>query len=113
MEINIAVKALAALAYPHRLNVFRLLVREGIEGLPAGEIAERMGLAPSSLSFHLSQLEAAGLIRSHRLQRQIIYAADIEGIKALLTYLMDDCCNGNPEICGVLPAADVVDCSTC
>lgn len=112
MEIDAAIKALAALAYPHRLNVFRLLVREGVEGLPAGEIAERMGLAPSSLSFHLSQLEAAELIRRHRVQRQIIYAANIEGIKALLTYLMDDCCNGNPEICGVA-ATDITDCSTC
>lgn len=97
-----AIKALSALASPHRLNIFRLLVRQGPEGLPAGEIAGSLGLPPSSLSFHLSQMEAAGLIVGHRLQRQIIYAADIAGIGALLTYLTADCCNGSPEICGEL-----------
>lgn len=102
MKTTQAIKALSALASPHRLNIFRLLVRRGGEGLPAGDIAGRLGLPPSSLSFHLSQMEAAGLIASRRAQRQIIYAADIAGIGALLTYLTADCCNGSPEICGDL-----------
>jgi DNA-binding transcriptional ArsR family regulator len=103
MEMKQAIKALSALASPHRLNIFRMLVRQGPEGLPAGDIASRLGLPSSSLSFHLSQMEAAGLIVGHRVQRQIIYAADTQGIKTLLTYLTADCCNGDPELCGMLP----------
>lgn len=102
MEMNDAVRALAALAHGHRLAVFRMLIAEGPNGLAAGEIALRLGLAPSSLSFHLSQLAAAGLVTSRRDSRHVIYAADIEGTRRVLGYLTEDCCNGNPELCGDL-----------
>jgi DNA-binding transcriptional ArsR family regulator len=95
-----ATEALAALAQETRLAVFRLLVREGPTGLAAGAIAERLGVQPSTLSFHLSQLERAGLIRSARAQRQIFYALDVEGTRRLIGFLTEDCCQGNPDLCG-------------
>jgi DNA-binding transcriptional ArsR family regulator len=95
-----ATEALAALAQETRLAVFRLLVREGPTGLAAGTIAERLGVAPSTLSFHLSHLERAGLIRSARAQRQIFYALDVEGTRRLIGFLTEDCCQGNPDLCG-------------
>ncbi len=109
MEIKDAVKSLSALAYEHRLSVFRMLVRCGPQGLAAGDIAEALDMPPSSLSFHLSQMEAAGLITRRREQRHIIYAADIQGIRSLLHFLTEDCCNGSPEICGNL-LADAINC---
>ena len=95
-------RRLAALAHETRLAVFRLLVTAGPSGLPAGEIAERLGVVASTLSFHLKELDRAGLLRSWRRQRQIFYAADYEGTRALLTFLTRDCCQGHPEICGDL-----------
>ncbi len=109
MEERAAVTALAALAQETRLRVFRILIEEGPSGLPAGAIAERLGVPPSTLSFHLAHLERAGLLRSTRLQRQVIYAADVEGTRRLLTFLTADCCQGHPEICGGL-AALIDDC---
>lgn len=109
MEERAAVTALAALAQETRLRVFRILIEEGPSGLPAGAIAERLGVPPSTLSFHLAHLERAGLVRSTRLQRQVIYAADVEGTRRLLTFLTADCCQGHPEICGGL-AALIDDC---
>lgn len=109
MEEKAAVNALAALAQETRLRVFRILIEEGPSGLPAGAIAERLGVPPSTLSFHLAHLERAGLVRSTRLQRQVIYAADIDGTRRLLTFLTADCCQGHPEICGGL-AALIDDC---
>ena len=100
-----AVAALAALAHEHRLRVFRLLMRVGPSGLKAGAIAELLGLTPSSLSFHVAQLERAGLLRSWRIQRNIFYAVEIDGMRRLLTFLTEECCDGNPEICGGLAAA--------
>jgi ArsR family transcriptional regulator, arsenate/arsenite/antimonite-responsive transcriptional repressor len=102
MEERTALAALAALAHETRLAVFRLLVTQGPNGLPAGEIAERVGVPASTLSFHLKELDRAGLLRSWRRQRQIFYAADIEGTRGLLTFLTRDCCQGRPEICGDL-----------
>lgn len=109
MEERAAVTALAALAQETRLRVFRILIEQGPSGLPAGAIAERLGVPPSTLSFHLAHLERAGLIRSTRLQRHVIYAADVEGTRRLLTFLTADCCQGHPEICGGL-AALIDDC---
>jgi ArsR family transcriptional regulator len=80
--------------------VFRLLIQAGPSGLPAGAIADALGVPPSTLSFHLKELENAGLVRSTRVQRQIIYAPDLEGTRRLLTFLTADCCGGHPEICG-------------
>jgi ArsR family transcriptional regulator, arsenate/arsenite/antimonite-responsive transcriptional repressor len=102
MEEKLALAALAALAHETRLAVFRLLVTIGPSGLPAGEIAERLGVVASTLSFHLKELDRAGLLRSWRRQRQIFYAADYEGTRGLLAFLTRDCCQGHPEICGDL-----------
>ena len=108
MEGKQAVTALSALAQTHRLAVFRLLVQEGPNGLAAGEVAERIGVPPSTLSHHLAQLEHAGLLRSWRVQRNIFYALDVEGTRRLIAFLTEDCCAGQPEICGY--GADALDC---
>jgi len=105
METKNATEAFAALAHQQRLAVFRMLVRIGPNGLAAGDIALRLETPPSSLSFHLGQLERAGLIRSRRESRHVIYAADIEGTRRLLSYLTEDCCGGRPELCGDLAGA--------
>ena len=102
MEMKNAIDALSALAHDTRLTVFRLLVRTGPDGLSAGEIASDAGIAASTLSHHLAQLERAGLLRSRRVQRQIFYAADYEGMRRLLAFLAEDCCQGRPEFCGDL-----------
>ncbi len=108
METVQAVTALSALAQTHRLAVFRLLVQEGPNGLAAGEVADRIGVPPSTLSHHLAQLEHAGLLRSWRVQRNIFYALDVEGTRRLVAFLTEDCCAGQPEICGYRP--DILDC---
>jgi DNA-binding transcriptional ArsR family regulator len=100
MEIKQAIEALGALAQEHRLAVFRLLVRQGPNGLAAGDVAEQVGVPPSTLSHHLAHLERAGLLRSWRIQRNIYYAVHIEGTRRLIGFLTEDCCQGRPEICG-------------
>jgi DNA-binding transcriptional ArsR family regulator len=107
MEIKSAVEALSALAQEHRLAVFRLLICEGPSGLPAGMIAERIAVPPSTLSHHLAHLERASLLRSWRVERRIFYAVDIEGTRRLVTFLTEECCEGKPEICGYRNAATV------
>ena len=103
MDEKTAIEALAGLAQEHRLRVFRLLVREGPIGLPAGEIALRLGVPPSTMSSHLAQLERAGLLRSRRDQRRIIYSVELEGVRSLLAFLINDCRQRHPEICGYGP----------
>jgi DNA-binding transcriptional ArsR family regulator len=104
------VSAFAALAHDTRLAVVRLLMHQGPNGLPAGEIAARVEVQASTLSFHLRELERAGLLTSWRRQRQIFYAADYEGMRRLLTFLTEDCCQGHPEICsGLMQATSVCD----
>jgi ArsR family transcriptional regulator len=88
-----AVEALTALAQESRLAIFRLLVRYGMEGLPAGKVAEALKVPPPTLSFHLSQLSHAGLVRSRRDGRQVSYSADFERMNALLRYLTENCCS--------------------
>ena len=100
MKPKDAIQALAALAQESRLAIFRLLVREGPEGLPAGAIGERLDIAAPTLSFHLAHLARAGLLTSRREGRSIHYGANYRGMNALLTYLTEDCCQGRPEICG-------------
>jgi len=99
MEITSAVAALSALAQESRLSVFRLLVRQGPQGLPAGEIAARLDVPPATMSFHLKELAQAGLIGSRRAGRSIIYALDTGGIRGLMAFLTEDCCQGRPELC--------------
>jgi DNA-binding transcriptional ArsR family regulator len=100
MEQKQALSCLAALAHETRLAIFRLLVRQGPSGMAAGDVAQRLGVAAPTLSFHLKELERAGLIRATRRQRHILYATDYPGTRALLDFLMRDCCQGHPEICG-------------
>lgn len=94
MDGKQAVAALGALAHDTRLEVFRLLVRRGPDGLPAGAIAEEIGLPPSSLTFHLQQLLHAGLVTQRRLSRQLIYATDFAAMNAVMGYLTENCCGG-------------------
>ena len=98
MDQKHAIAALGALAQETRLELFRLLVTAGPEGLRAGVIAERLGVQPSSLSFHLAQLTHAGLITQRRLSRQLIYSADYGAMTELLAYLTENCC-GRGEAC--------------
>jgi len=106
MDTQAAIAAFAALAQDHRLQVFRLLMRQAPYGLPAGQIADCLGITASTLSSHLSQLERAGLLRSWRDQRRIFYVADTDGIRELLTFLTEACCEGHPELCGYGPQGD-------
>lgn len=94
------IAALAALAHVNRLAIFRLLVRQGPSGMPAGAIAERIGIGPTAASFHLKELDRAGLIRSTRQGRFVRYATDVEGMRKLIAFLTEDCCQGRPELCG-------------
>jgi DNA-binding transcriptional ArsR family regulator len=112
MEEHEAIRALGALAQTHRLKVFRLLVQQLPQGLPAGQIAARVGTAASTMSSHLAQLERAGLLRSWREQRHIFYAAHPEGLRQLLTFLTEECCDGRPELCGYDPPGTLSDRAT-
>jgi len=94
MDPDEAIRALGALAQEHRLAAFRLLVQAGPEGMPAGAIAERLGVPASSMSFHLAQLANAGLVGQHRESRSIIYAADFAAMNRLMAYLTENCCGG-------------------
>jgi DNA-binding transcriptional ArsR family regulator len=94
VKANEAVTALGAVAHEHRLAIYRMLVKRGPPGLAAGEIAARLELPPSSLTFHLQQLRHAGLVTPHRLGRQIIYAADYAAMNGLVAYLTENCCGG-------------------
>ena len=109
MDQKTAIAALGALAQGTRLELFRLLVATGPEGLPAGVIAERLGVPPSSLTFHLNQLHHAGLITQRRRSRQLIYSAEYGAMNALLAYLTENCC-GRGEVC--VPACDPADAFT-
>ncbi len=94
-----AIPALAALAQESRLDVFRLLIQSGSDGLAAGEIGARLGLPSPTLSFHLNHLKYAGLVTSRRDSRSIIYRADYKAMNDLISYLMENCCRGDAELC--------------
>ena len=94
MKSDSAIRSLAALAQDHRLAVFRLLVQAGPDGLPAGRIAESLGLANSSLSHHLALLNEAGLVAQRRDGRSLIYSADYAAMDRLVGFLMENCCSG-------------------
>jgi DNA-binding transcriptional ArsR family regulator len=99
MKTPEVISALSALAHEHRLAVYRLLVEQGPDGLPAGAIAERVGLVPSSLTFHVQNLHRAGLISSRRVSRQVFYAADFGAMNALVGYLTKNCCGQDSGAC--------------
>jgi DNA-binding transcriptional ArsR family regulator len=99
MKKDHAVTALAALAQDSRLDVFRLLVQAGPEGMPAGQVAHALGLAPNTLTFHFDRLRDAGLVTVRRDGRSMIYAARFETMNGLLGFLTENCCQGTPEAC--------------
>jgi DNA-binding transcriptional ArsR family regulator len=110
MESTDVVPALAALAHETRLAVFRRLVAAGPEGMAAGDIAAALDVAASTLSHHLAALDHAGLVSSTRRQRHIIYAIRIENVRGLIAFLVDDCCQGAPELCGISSRALETEC---
>lgn len=97
MKTKDVIEALGALAHEHRLAVYRLLVERGPEGVPAGHIAVRLKLVPSSLTFHLQALQRAGLINQRRESRQLIYSADFDAMTEVVGYLTENCCAGSGE----------------
>jgi DNA-binding transcriptional ArsR family regulator len=99
MKKRDALAALAALAQDNRLDVFRLLVEVGPEGMPAGSIAAALKIAPNTLTFHLDRLREAGLVTVRREGRSMIYAAQFDRMNALIGYLTENCCHGQPERC--------------
>jgi ArsR family transcriptional regulator len=99
MKTSTAVDALAALAHEYRLGIYRLLVERGPQGLPAGVIGERVGLQPSSLTFHLQSLHRAGLIKQQRASRQLLYSADYALMNHLVGFLTDNCCAAAGTAC--------------
>lgn len=100
MKTNDAVTALAALAQETRLNVYRLLVEQGSVGLSAGEIAERVGIAPAALSFHLKELSHARLVKPRQDGRYVFYAADFAAMNRLLAFMTENCCAADGGACG-------------
>ena len=102
MDTDSAIAALAALAQPSRLDAFRLLVRHEPDGLPAGEVARLLNVPQNTMSAHLAVLSRAGLVRSKRTSRSIIYRADLERFQKTALFLLQDCCGGRPEVCAPL-----------
>lgn len=111
MNADAAVAALSALAHRGRLDVFRLLVRAGKDGMASGEIARATGHVPQTLSGNLNILGHAGLVSSRREGRSIIYTANYDRMTGLLGFLMEDCCAGKSEICA--PLADLMARTAC
>lgn len=104
MENGSAIASLGALAQATRLDVFRLLVRHEPAGLPAGEVARLLGVPQNTMSAHLGILARAGLVRSERHSRSIIYRADLDALRALTLFLVKDCCAGAPDLCAPIVA---------
>ncbi|MDH6297927.1 ArsR/SmtB family transcription factor [Agrobacterium fabrum] len=99
MDEHQALTSFAALSQETRLHIVRILVVAGPGGMAAGAVAERAKVSPSNVSFHLKELERAGLVKQKREARSIIYTANYHGLGALIRFLMEDCCAGHPEIC--------------
>ncbi|MBL8789196.1 MAG: helix-turn-helix transcriptional regulator [Rhizobiales bacterium] len=109
MKSDLAIECLSALAQPTRLEVFRLLVKQEPDGLPAGEIARRLAVPHNTMSTHLSILTRAGLVSVERHSRSMIYRIELNCVRALVLFLLRDCCNGQPELCAPL-IADLTNC---
>lgn len=99
MDANNALVAFDALSQPTRLDVFRLLLKAGEDGMLAGDISDMLGVRQNTMSANLSKLALSGLIRSERQGRSIRYFADMDGMRGLLAFLMEDCCGGRPDLC--------------
>jgi ArsR family transcriptional regulator len=110
MDISDAVDALGALAQESRLKVFRLLLRGGRDGMAAGDIARKLDVPHNTLSAHLTVLSRAKLVGARKEGRSVIYAANLEGTRELLSYLIEDCCRGKPDTCGPLIEATLAGC---
>ncbi len=108
MDERQALAAFGALSQETRLQIVRLLVVAGPDGMAAGLLAEKAGVSPSNISFHLKELERSGLIAQQRASRSIIYSANFLALGGLVTFLLEDCCSGHPEICA--PALAVAAC---
>jgi DNA-binding transcriptional ArsR family regulator len=102
MESENVIVALAALAQPTRLDVFRLLMKHEPEGLPAGDIARELAVPHNTMSSHLGILSRAGLVRSERRSRSIIYRADLDRLRDVMIFLLKDCCGRHPDVCAPL-----------
>ena len=109
MDKHQSIEALAALAHETRLDVFRLLVKQGADGMAAGEIGDHLGVRQNTMSANLAVLSRAGLVRSQRDGRSVTYFADFEGMRGLLAFLMEDCCGGNQQLCQ--PLLDEIACA--
>jgi ArsR family transcriptional regulator len=107
-----ALAALAALGQPTRLEIFRLLMRREPRGLAAGAIAELIGCPHNTLSSHLAILARSGLVRGARDGRSIVYRANVEGMRALVAFLITDCCDGHPQLCSLSDVLGEGDCGT-
>jgi ArsR family transcriptional regulator len=112
MDNEAALEAFSALAQPTRLDAFRMLVKNEPEGLPAGEIARRLGVPQNTMSTHLGILARARLVNVERHSRSMIYRADLGTVRGLVMFLLRDCCNGQPELCAPLIEDLTACCST-
>ena len=104
MESTNAIDVLAALAQPTRLEAFRLIMKHEPDGLPAGDVARRLDVPQNTMSTHLAILTRAGLISSERNSRSIVYRAEIDKVREIASFLVNDCCGGRPELCEPLVA---------
>lgn len=102
MDDTATIDTLSALAQPTRLSAFRLVVEHEPHGLPAGEIARRLDVPQNTMSTHLAQLTRAGLLAANKQGRTIIYRAEIDHMRSVMSYLVNDCCGGRPELCAPL-----------
>lgn len=105
MDIKAAIESLDALSHESRLEAYRLLVRSGADGLPAGAVADTLEARQNTMSSHLKQLQQAGLIRSERDGRSVVYYADFERIRELVMFLLEDCCAGSDAVCKPVAAS--------
>jgi DNA-binding transcriptional ArsR family regulator len=112
MNKDAAIDVLSALAQPTRLEAFRLLVRQEPDGLPAGEIARRLDVPHNTMSTHLAILTRAGLISVERHSRSMIYRAELEAVRQLVLFMLQDCCSGRPDLCAPLIEDIAKSCST-
>ncbi|MCY0388391.1 metalloregulator ArsR/SmtB family transcription factor [Robbsia sp. Bb-Pol-6] len=103
MDSNLVVRALSALAHESRLAIFRLLVIAGPTGMPAGEIAQKLGVSPSSLSFHLKDLSHAELVSARQDGRFVFYSANFDAMQGLIGFLTENCCDGDQCAVSVIP----------